>query len=70
MEEIEAKLALLYVNKNVDFSNGNNTNVVEEEVIETSPITTFNLDAAPDFSFACSDTLGAILLADRQNRNY
>lgn len=44
--EIEAKLALAYVKKNVDFSTiDGKTEMVEEEEVEDDPITTFSLDS-------------------------
>lgn len=44
--EIEAKLALAYVKKNVDFSTiDGKTEMVEEEEVEDDPIATFSLDS-------------------------
>lgn len=42
LEEIEAKLALIYVRKNVDFSTLDGSS--EEEEVEEDPITAFSLD--------------------------
>ena len=49
LSEIESKLALLYVNKNVDFSTITGEAETEPEK-EASPITTFSLDSAVDMT--------------------
>ena len=48
LDEIDAKLALLYVKKNVDFSTLTGEAEEAESASEKSPITTFSLDAAVD----------------------
>lgn len=48
LDEIDAKLALLYVRENVDFSTI--TGEAEEVVKDESPITTFSLDSAVDMT--------------------
>lgn len=49
LSEIESKLALLYVNKNVDFSTVTGEAEAEPKK-EASPITTFSLDSAVDMT--------------------
>lgn len=48
LDEIDAKLALLYVKKNVDFSTLTGEAEEAESASEKSPVTTFSLDAAVD----------------------
>lgn len=48
LDEIDAKLALLYVRENVDFSTI--TSEAEEVVKDENPITTFSLDSAVDMT--------------------
>lgn len=63
LEQIEAKLALMYVEKNVDFSTV--TGEKEDEVVEeSSPITTFSLDSAVDTTY-----VSPILQALRDAKN-
>ena len=50
LDEIESKLALIYVQKNVDFESVDG--VKENEANEADPITTFSLDDSTDAGIA------------------
>lgn len=63
-DEIEQKLALAYVKKNVDFSTVDGEPEVEEQA---APAVTFSLETPTNTSFF-SDTIGEALLAKRNER--
>lgn len=65
LEEIKSKLALLYVEKNVDFSTLTDSSESEAPV-EESFVTTFSLDSEPDMNFNVSPWVQN-MLNERQN---
>lgn len=65
LEEIKSQLALLYVEKNVDFSTLT-TGSESETPAEESFITTFSLDSEPDMNFNVSPWVQS-MLNERQN---
>lgn len=65
LEEIKSKLALLYVEKNVDFSTLTDSSESEAPV-EESFVTTFSLDSEPDINFNVSPWVQN-MLNERQN---
>ena len=65
LEEIKSKLALLYVEKNVDFSTLTDSSESEAPV-EESFVTTFSLDSEPDMNFNVSPWVQS-MLNERQN---
>ena len=62
--DIEAKLALIYVNKNVDFDTVDGKPAAQEEE-EASAITTFNLDSAVNSDGGAEDDLLSVLRSVR-----
>ena len=54
LDEIKSKLAVLYVEKNVDFSSLGESEAEESEAESEDPITTFSLEAPVDVNFSSS----------------
>ena len=66
LDEIKSKLAVLYVEKNVDFSSLGESEAEESEAESEDPITTFSLEAPVDVNF--SSTLPEWVEALREAR--
>ena len=64
LAEIQSKLAVLYVEKNVDFNTLGESEVEEKAAQEIAPITTFSLDAPVDSTFNAPEWVQALI--DRQ----